>query len=180
MAASGWNPTAFTSAAIANAQLQTSLVQSGVVLSQNLNADSLYAVALANLLVGVPSTQALLSTSKTLGVGYAVGAGSSTTQITGKTTAFTCNTVTGQITFATGALAGSSTTSSAVWTNSAITSSTDIVVFQHIAGGTIGSYQINASCTSSSSAVVFLTNTSSQSLTETPTFNFAILRGAVA
>lgn len=176
MAASGWNPTAFTSAAAASTAMQTALTQSGVSLSQNLNADALYAVALANLLVGVPSTMSLLSSSPSLGIGYAVGAGTSTTQITGKTTAYTANGVTGKITFATGAMPVQSV-ATATFFNSSIQAN-DILVLSHVSGGTIGAYTGTAAPVAGS-AQVTITNISSSALTETPVFSFAIVRTAI-
>lgn len=138
--------------------------------------------ALANLFTSLPSaTMADIRTASSAGkIGFRAGAGSYTTQLTGKTTAFTCNTVTGKITFNNSALPGYCGFSSAVWTCSAITSSTDIVVFQHIAGGVPGSYNLTASCTSSSSAVVYLVNCSSGSLSEAPVFRYAVIKSVEA
>lgn len=169
----------------ATALLGNNAGTAGLPNSNNFDRLTYAEAILGNLLTDAPATMsvsnvALISLSSSTGIGYGTGAGSSTTQITGKTTAFTCNTVTGRITFNNSALAGSSTTSSAIWNCSAITSTNNVVVFNHISGGTIGPYTFQASCTSSSSAVIFITNNSTQSLSEAPVLNYAILRTAVA
>ena len=109
------------------------------------------------------------------GIGYLTGAGSTTTQITSKVTAFTCNTITGQITFSNAALAGSSTTATALWNCSAM-SANDIVVFNHVSGGTIGPYTFQCSAQSTSSALICITNNSTQSLSEAVVVRYAIIK----
>lgn len=139
---------------------------------------------LGNLLTDLPSGisvtgVSLRSSSSQGGIGYTTGAGSSVTQATSKVTAFTCNTITGRITFNNSAMAGW-LTSSAVWTCSAINSTSDLVLFNHTTGGTVGLYTFNASCTTSSSAVIFITNNSTASASEAPVVNYAIFRGALS
>lgn len=141
-----------------------------------------------NLLTDLPSSMnvfgnAILSANSggTVpgGIGYATGAGSTTTQITSKVTAFTCNTITGQITFNNAALAGSSTTATALWNCSAM-SANDIVVFNHVSGGTVGPYTFQCSAQSTSSALICITNNSTQSLSEAPVVRYAIIKAVHA
>jgi hypothetical protein len=120
----------------------------------------------------------VLSSSATGGIGYTQGngAGGTVTQLTNKTTPFTLSKITGQITFATGALAGD-TTATATWTNTAI-ANVDVVVFNHIAGGTIGAYTFNAVC-GAGTASISIHNCTPGSLTETPVVQYIVLKGSI-
>ena len=120
----------------------------------------------------------ILSASPIAGIGYTTGAGSSATQASVKSSAFTLNAATGQITFANDALVGSCTTSSATWTNSAIATN-DVVMFNHISGGSIGKYIFNAQC-SAGTAVLRVTNIGTVSLSEAPVVAFAVIKGAIS
>lgn len=111
-------------------------------------------------------------------IGYTTGAGSSTTQITSKATAFTCNTATGQITFNNAALAGWAMVS-AIWSCSAMTANS-LVLINHESGGTVGTYTINTSAHSNSSCNISLTNNSTSSLSEAVVIRYALLNAPVA
>ena len=118
----------------------------------------------------------VLLSSSAGGLGYTAGAGSSATQATSKATAFTLNTITGQITFNNSALLGFASTSSATWTCSAMQSN-DRVQFQHISGG-VGHYMFN--CTpSNGQGTIWITNVSSSSLSEAPVVTYNIMRGSL-
>ena len=118
----------------------------------------------------------VLLSSSAGGLGYTAGAGSSATQATSKATAFTLNTITGQITFNNSALLGFASTSSATWTCSAMQSN-DRVQFQHISGG-VGHYVFN--CTpSNGQGTIWITNVSSSSLSEAPVVTYNIMRGSL-
>lgn len=118
-------------------------------------------------------TGALLSSSAKGGVGYATGAGGTVVQATSKATAFTLNTASGKITFASSLLLPFAATSSATWTNSALASG-DVVVFQQTSGS-IGAYTFNA-ITSAGQAQLVVANVSSVSLIESPAVNFAVIK----
>lgn len=118
-----------------------------------------------------------LSSSGTAGIGYATGAGGTVTQATSKATAFTLSKITGQITLNNAALAAD-TTVSAVWTNTTI-SATDIVVFNHVSGGTLGAYTFNAQC-AAASATLNIHNVTPGSLSEAPVIQFAVIKGVTA
>lgn len=141
-------------------------------------------LVLGNLLTDAPTGQSistagnLLTSSSSGRVGFTTGAGSSTTQITSKATGFTCNTITGQITFNNAALAGW-TTVSAIWSNSAITANT-VGVFNHISGGTVGVYSFGISSQTTSSCNIWLTNNSTASVSEAVVLKYVLLNGAVS
>jgi hypothetical protein len=118
------------------------------------------------------------STSKINGIGFAAGAGGTVTQATSKVTAFTLSAMCGNITFAADALAADTSTAGATWTNTAI-AATDIIVFMHISGGTIGAY--NCTCNpGAGSATIFLRNLTPGSLSEAPVFRFAVIKAVTA
>ena len=90
----------------------------------------------------------ILSAAAAGGIGYGTGAGGSVVQGTGKNNAFALSKVTGKITLASGNV-GADSTVSAAWTNTSI-AATDVVVFSHVSGGTIGAYTFNAQCAAGS------------------------------
>jgi hypothetical protein len=108
-----------------------------------------------------------------LGYATGVGAGGTVVQLTSKVTSFQLNALTGQIVFASGALAGYSTSSSATWTNSFILP-TDIIIFMQTSG-TLGAYEVTA-VPGTGTAQIVIANQSSQSLNESPAFTFIIFR----
>jgi hypothetical protein len=141
-------------------------------------------LVLGNLLTDAPATMNLTtsglirSSNSSTAIGYTTGAGSSTTQLTGKTTAFTCNTVTGQITLNNSAVAGWGTSSS-IFNCSAMTP-LSVVIFNHVSGGTVGVYTFNASSHTTSSCNFSITNNSTASVSDAVVFRYAIINGAVS
>lgn len=127
----------------------------------------------------ITGASSILSSSPSAGVGYKVGAGG-VNALTGttKSSAFTLNAVTGKLTFSADALEGYGTASSATWTNSAVASA-DVIVFNHVSGGTIGKYSFNATC-SAGTAMMRIANVSSASLSESVVVQFAVVKGAQA
>jgi hypothetical protein len=103
--------------------------------------------------------------------GYAVGAGGGVLQATSKATAVTLNKSCGQITM-NGAALAASTTVSFTMTNSTVESG-DIIVMNHISGGTLGSYTFNASC-GVGTADINVRNVSLGSLSEAVILRFAV------
>lgn len=108
--------------------------------------------------------------------GYGTGAGGSVTQGTNKTTAITLNTTTGLITWATGSLAGYAATSSATWTNSALTSYSVVAFTQ--TSGTLGAYKFHAKC-SAGTAQLCITNLTSAAINEVVQAQFVVFNGAI-
>lgn len=115
------------------------------------------------------------STSPTLGIGYAVGAGGTVTQATNKATTVVLNTVAGAITMNNAALA-SDTIVSFTLTDSAI-GATDVLVLNHISGGTVGSYTLNAQA-AAGSATINVANRTAGSLSEAVVIQFVVIKGS--
>jgi hypothetical protein len=109
--------------------------------------------------------------------GYTTGSGGTVTQITSKATGVTLNKSTGQITLNNAALA-SDTTVSFVLTNTVIEAN-DILVMNHISGGTAGSYLLNAQ-SAAGSASINVRNITVASLSEAIVIAFAVIKAVVA
>lgn len=118
-----------------------------------------------------------VSVLPTTGVGYATGAGGTVTQATSKATAATLSTVCGQITMNAAALAAA-TIVSFVLTNTAI-AVTDVLVLNHISGGTVGSYTLNAQC-AAGSATINVRNNTAGSLSEAIVIQFVLIKAVNA
>jgi hypothetical protein len=109
--------------------------------------------------------------------GYATGSGGVVTQLTDKTTAVTLSKSTGQITLAGTALAASTTVSFTL-TNTVIEAG-DILIMNHISGGTAGSYLLNAQ-SAAGSASINVRNISLGSLSEAIVIAFAVIKAVSA
>jgi hypothetical protein len=119
------------------------------------------------------------SSSSSAGVGYAAGAGGTVTQLTSKATGVTLNTVSGEITTDDGTLNGD-TTVSFVLTNSAI-ANTDVMIINHVGGGTVGRYTFNAACNNGNATITIRNVTSGGGSNEGAALvlRFAVIKGAV-
>lgn len=109
--------------------------------------------------------------------GYITGEGGTVTQATSKSTGVTLSKKVGQITLNAAALAAS-TTVSFVLTNTTI-GANDLLVLNHVSGGTFGSYTLNARA-ASGSATIDVRNVSAGSLSEAIVIAFAVIKGAIA
>jgi len=118
--------------------------------------------------------QVITSTGKH---GYATGSGGAVTQLTDKSTAVTLSKSTGQITLAGAALAASTTVSFTL-TNTVIEAG-DILIMNHISGGTAGSYLLNAQ-SAAGSASINVRNISLGSLSEAIVIAFAVIKAVSA
>jgi hypothetical protein len=114
----------------------------------------------------------------TTGLGFYTGAGGTVTQATSKATAFTLNTMCGQITTAADSL-GHTTVVSAVWTNSKI-AATDVVIINHKSGGTIGAYVFNVSCGAGAATLYITNNQTAGSLSEALVLSFVVIKGVTS
>lgn len=119
----------------------------------------------------------LTSAGPTSGVGYATGAGGAVTQITSKATGATLNTVCGAVTMNNAALAAA-TIVSFVLTNSAI-AATDVLILNHISGGTVGAYTLNAQA-AAGSATINVRNNTAGSLSEAIVIQFVVIKAVNA
>lgn len=113
----------------------------------------------------------------TLPFGYGSGAGGTVTQATSKSTGVTLNTRCGQITLNAAALAAD-TTVSFVLTNSSVAAG-DVLILNHISGGTPGSYLLNAR-SAAGSATIDVRNITAGSLSEAVVIAFAIIKATTA
>lgn len=134
-----------------------------------------------NYAIQAPDGGATSQFGGALQVGYTLGYGPSgngyggtVTQATSKSTGFTLNLPTGQFTLATGSLAAD-TTVSAVFTNNRI-AATDVLVMNHVSGGTLGAYIFNAQC-AAGSATINIHNATPGALNEQPVVQFVLIKG---
>ena len=104
--------------------------------------------------------------------GYSSGS-SSVTQATNKSTGVTLNAPCGRITM-NGAALGATTIVSFTLTNSSI-AATDLLVLNHVSGGTVGAYVLNAQA-AAGSAVINVTNITAGSLSEAVVIGFAVIK----
>jgi hypothetical protein len=111
------------------------------------------------------------------GIGYGPGSGGTITQLTNKATTVVLNKTSGQITTNNAVLAGN-TTVSFTMTNSTLKAG-DVLVLNHLSGGTAGSYLLNARC-AAGSASINIRNVTDASLTEAITIAFATIKTATA
>ena len=111
--------------------------------------------------------------------GYATGSGGTITQGSGsgKATAVTLSKTNGSITMDT-AILNANTSVSFTLTNTTIEAG-DILVMNHISGGTAGAYTLNAQC-AAGSAVITLRNVTAGNLTEIPVIRFAVVKAVSA
>ncbi|CAB4202459.1 hypothetical protein UFOVP1366_27 [uncultured Caudovirales phage] len=115
--------------------------------------------------------------SSTGKLGYTTGAGGTVTQATSKATGVTLSKSTGQITLDAAALAADTTVSFTL-TNTVIEAN-DILVMNHISGGTAGSYLLNAQ-SAAGSASINVRNITAGSLSEAIVIAFAVIKAVTA
>jgi hypothetical protein len=108
--------------------------------------------------------------------GYIVGEGGTVAQSTSKSTAVTLNKKSGQITM-NGAALAAATTVSFTLTNSTI-AATDLLVLNHVSGGTAGSYLLNAQA-AAGSASINVRNITAGSLSEAIVIGFAVVKASI-
>ena len=109
--------------------------------------------------------------------GYITGEGGTVTQATSKATAVTLNKKCGQITMNAASLA-TATTVSFTLTNSTI-AATDLLVLNHVSGGTAGAYLLNAQA-AAGSASINVRNVTAGSLSEAIVIGFAVIKAVTA
>ena len=109
--------------------------------------------------------------------GYITGEGGTVTQATSKATAVTLNKKCGPITMNAAALAAA-TTVTFVLTNSTI-AATDLLVLNHVSGGTAGSYLLNAQA-AAGSVSINVRNVTAASLSEAIVIGFAVIKAVIA
>ena len=110
-------------------------------------------------------------------LGYTTGAGGTVTQATSKSTGVSLSKSSGAITMNNAALAAATIVSFTL-TNTLI-AATDVLVLNHISGGTVGSYTLNAQC-AAGSATINVRNNTAGSLGEAIIIQFALIKGVNA
>ena len=109
--------------------------------------------------------------------GYVTGDGGAVTQSTSKSTGVTLSKKCGQITL-NGAALAADTTVSFTLTNTTV-AATDIIVLNHVSGGTAGSYLLNAQA-AAGSASINVRNITSGSLSEAIVIGFVVVKAVIA
>ena len=145
-------------------------------LKKTLAVDSTSALAVASLATS-GAISAGGSIKSTAGIGYGAGAGGTQTQGTSKATTVVLNKPCGEITLHNAAL-NAATIVSFTLTNSTIAAG-DVLVLNHVSGGTLGAYVLNAAC-ADGSAVIYVANRSAGSLSEAAVLRFAVIKGVTA
>lgn len=110
-------------------------------------------------------------------LGYVAGAGGTVTQATSKSTGVTLSKASGQITMHAAALAAG-TIVSFVLTNTQI-AATDVLILNHVSGGTPGSYSLNARC-AAGSATIDVRNNTGGSLSEAIVIGFVVIKAVTS
>jgi hypothetical protein len=139
-------------------------------------------VTTGNLAVTGTVTSNLVSINKIVttsnaGIGYAVGAGGTQTQTTNKTNPVTLNTIAGQITLNNQNL-GAGAHAAFVLNNTAI-ANTDVMIINHVSGGTIGAYTFDVVCNTANASIT-ITNQTAGALAEAPVIRFAVIKSAIS
>ena len=109
--------------------------------------------------------------------GYITGEGGTVTQATSKATAVTLNKKCGQITMNAASLAADTTVTFTL-TNSTI-AATDLLVLNHVSGGTAGAYLLNAQA-AAGSASINVRNVTAGALAEAIVIGFAVIKAVTA
>jgi hypothetical protein len=109
--------------------------------------------------------------------GYITGEGGTVTQATSKATAVTLSKKCGQITMHNASLAADTTVSFTL-TNTTIVA-TDLLVLNHVSGGTAGSYLLNAQA-GAGSASINVRNVTAGALAEAIVIGFAVIKAVTA
>jgi len=117
---------------------------------------------------------AAVTSSGTAGVGYATGAGGTVTQGTSRTTGVTLDKTTGAITLF--SAAGSATAATFTVTNSTV-AATDVIILNQKSGTDLYDLMVTAVAAGSFN-ITF--RTTGGTTTETPVFNFAVIKGVAA
>lgn len=130
--------------------------------------------AVTTLGPNLASASSILSSGATAGVGYATGAGTAQVQGTSRTTGVTANNVCGSIQLF--SAAGSTTWTSFTVTNSAVAATDTVIVVQRT--GT-DLYEIHVTAVAAGSFRISF-RTTGGTTTETPIFNFAVIKAVAA
>ena len=162
----------FTSPAMVTPALGT--VASGVI-----SACTSTSMVMVTPVIGAATGTSLAATgavtsSGTAGVGYATGAGGAVTQATNRTTGVTLNKTSGAITMF--SAAGTTTAATFTVTNSTV-AATDVIILNQKSGTDLYDLMVTAVAAGSFNLTF---RTTGGTTTETPVFNFAVIKAVAA
>ena len=151
----------------------------GTVASGVISACTSTSMVMVTPVIGAATGTSLAATgavtsSGTAGVGYATGAGGAVTQITSRTTGVTLNKTTGAITMF--SAAGTTTAATFVVTNSTV-AATDVIILNQKLGTDLYDLMVTAVAAGSFNLTF---RTTGGTTTETPVFNFAVIKAVAA
>jgi len=151
----------------------------GTVASGNISACTSTSMVMVTPVIGAATGTSLTATgviasTGTAGVGYATGAGGAITQITSRTTGVTLNKTTGAITLF--SAAGTTVAATFTVTNSTV-AATDVIILNQKSG--IDSCELMVSAVAAGSFNITF-RTTGGTTTETPVFNFAVIKAVAA
>ena len=150
----------------------------GTVASGNISACTSTSMVMVTPVLGAATGTSLNTTGNqtitgTGKQGYATGSGGAVVQSSSKSTGVTLNKANGQITMDAASLSAATVVSFTL-TNSTIEAG-DIIVMNHISGGTLGAYIFNAS-TAAGSASINVSNWTAGALAEAVVIRFAVIK----
>ena len=151
----------------------------GTVASGNISACTSTGMVLTTPVIGAATGTSLTATGTivstgTAGVGYATGAGGTVTQATSRTTGVTLNKTTGAITLF--SAAGTTVAATFTVTNSTV-AATDVIILSQKSGTDLYDLMVTAVAAGSFN-ITF--RTTGGTTTETPVFNFAVIKAVAA
>ena len=151
----------------------------GTVASGNISACTSTSMVMVTPVIGAATGTSLTATGTivstgTAGVGYATGAGGAVTQATSRTTGVTLNKIAGAITLF--SAAGTTVAATFTVTNSTVVA-TDVVILSQKSGADLYDLMVTA-VTTGSFNITF--RTTGGTTTETPIFNFAVIKAVAA
>jgi hypothetical protein len=166
------NALLFTSATLVTPAL-------GTVASGNISACTSTSMVMVTPVIGAATGTSLtasgvIASTGTAGVGYATGAGGAVTQATSRTTGVTLNKTSGAITLF--SAAGSTTAATFTVTNSTV-ATTDVIILSQKSGTDLYNLMVTAVAAGSFN-ISF--RTTGGTTTETPVFNFAVIKAVAA
>jgi hypothetical protein len=169
-----------TTGNITGGNIVTGGVVSAIGNADSGNVNTTRVSASGNVVSGNVQTAGSVLSSGTAGVGYTTGAGGTVTQLTSKSTGVTLNAISGEITTSNANLVGDTSVTFTL-TNSAI-AATDVMILNHVSGGTIGKYTFNASCAAGSASITIHNVNSGGGSAEAAALvlRFAVIKAAVA
>ena len=151
----------------------------GTVTSGNISACTSTSMVMVTPVIGAATGTSLavtgaVTSSGTAGVGYATGAGGAVTQATSRTTGVTLNKTTGAITMF--SAAGTTTAATFTVTNSTV-AATDVIILNQKSGTDLYDLMVTVVAAGSFNLTF---RTTGGTTTETPVFNFAVIKAGAA